>query len=82
CALLSIDGGDDYSKEIFREVLGNASVLFIQMSHGVAPLSYGIMETLRANGFDSILKEHFSEFNSAPQPVMHIPGFNQGGDHE
>lgn len=73
CALLSIDGGDDYSKEIFREVLGNASVLFIQMSHGVAPLSYGIMETLRANGFDSILKEHFSEFNSAPQPVMHIP---------
>ena len=79
CALLSIDGGDDYSKTIFREVLGNASDLIIQMSHGVAPLSYGIMETLRANGFDSILKEHFSEFNPDPQPVMHIPGFNQGG---
>lgn len=79
CALLSIDGGDDYSKKIFREVLGNTSDLIIQMNHGVAPLSYGLMETLRANGFDSILKEHFSEFNPDPQPVMHIPGSNQGG---
>ena len=82
CALVSIDSGDDYSRTIFREVLGNTSALIVQMSHGVAPLSYVIMETLRANGFDSILKEHFSEFNPDPQPLMHIPSFNQGGDHE
>lgn len=82
CALVSIDSGDGYSKTIFREVLGNTSDLIVQMSHGIAPLSYVIMETLRANGFDSILREHFSEFNPDPQPVMHIPGFNRGGDHE
>ncbi|MCS4316805.1 hypothetical protein M2407_001104 [Serratia sp. BIGb0234] len=79
CALLSIDGGDDYSKKIVREVLGNTSDRIVRISHGVAPLSYVIIENLRVNGFGSILKEHFSEFNPDPPPVMQIPGFNLGG---
>lgn len=79
CALLSIDGGDDYSVKIFREVLGNTSHQVMQTSRGVAPLSIVIIETLRANGFDSILREHLSEFNPDPQPEMRIPSFFKGG---
>lgn len=79
CALLSIDGGDDYSKEIFRDVLGNATHRMLQTTHGMAPLSFVIMQHLRANGFDPILREHFSEFNPNPQPEMRIPGFLKGG---
>lgn len=79
CALLSIDGGDDYSKEIVREVLGNASHQMMQTNHGIAPLSFVIIETLRANGFDAILREHFSEFNPDPQPEIRIAGFLKGG---
>lgn len=79
CALLSIDGGDDYSKKIVREVLGNASHQVMQTNRGVAPLSFVIIETLRANGFDSILREHFSEFNPDPQPEIRMPGFLKGG---
>ncbi|WP_339231340.1 hypothetical protein MHH62_16210 [Pseudomonas sp. FSL L8-0168] len=79
CALLSIDGGDDYSTKIFRDVLGNATYRMMQTSHGMVPLSHVIIENLRAHGFDSILREHFSEFNSAPQPQMRIPGFLKGG---
>ncbi|ELF6203538.1 hypothetical protein RNI54_000284 [Pseudomonas putida] len=79
CALLSIDGGDDYSEKIFRDVLGNATYSMMQTTHGLAPLSYVIMQHLRANGFDSILREHFSEFNPDPQPQMRIPGFLKGG---
>lgn len=78
CALLSVDGGDDYSRKILREVLGYTSHQMMQTSRGVEPLSYVIIETLRADGFDSILREHFSEFNPDPQPVMYIPGFIQG----
>lgn len=79
CALLSIDGGDDYSTEIFRDVLGDATHRMMQTSHGMVPLSHVIIETLRAHGFDSILGEHFSEFNPDPQPQMRIPGFLKGG---
>lgn len=82
CALLSIDGGDDYSRKIVRDVLDNTSHQIMQTSRGVVPLSYVIIETLRANGFDSILREHFSEFNPDPQPVIHIPSFIQEGGHE
>lgn len=79
CALLSIDGGDDYSTTIFRDVLGNATYRMMPTSHGLVPLSHVIIETLRAHGFDSILREHFSEFNPDPQPEMRIPGFLKGG---
>lgn len=79
CALLSIDGGDDYSKKIVREVLGNASHQMMQTNHGVVPLSYVIIETLRENGFDSILREHFSELNPDPHPEIRIAGFPKGG---
>ncbi|WP_241610430.1 hypothetical protein [Rosenbergiella epipactidis] len=82
CDLLSIHGGDDYSKKIFREVLGNTSELIVQVSHGLAPISYVIMETLRANRFNSILMEHFSEFNPAPLPEIYTPDFIQRGNHE
>ncbi|MEH8018921.1 hypothetical protein MN202_16890 [Rheinheimera muenzenbergensis] len=79
CALLSVDGGDDYSKKIVRVVLGNTSHQMMQTNHGIAPLSFVIIETLRANGFDSILREHFSEFNPDPQPEIRIAGFLKGG---
>ena len=79
CALLSIHGGDDYSKKIVREVLGNTSHQVMQTSRGVAPLSFVIIETLRVDGFDSILREHFSEFNPDPQPEIRIPSFLKGG---
>lgn len=79
CALLSINGGDDYSKKIVREVLGKTSHQMMQTNHGIAPLSFIIIETLRANGFDSILREHFSEFNSEPQPEIGIADFFKGG---
>lgn len=79
CALLSIDGGDDYSTKIFRDVLGNATYRMMPTSHGLVPLSHVIIETLRAHGFDSILREHFSEFNPDPQPQFRIPGFLKGG---
>lgn len=79
CALLSIDGGDDYSTKIFYDVLGNSTYRMMQTSQGMVPLSHVIMETLRAKGFDSILREHFSEFNPDPQPEMRIPSFLKGG---
>lgn len=82
CALLSIDGGDDYSKQIFRKVLGNASDLMMQTNHGLVPLSHVIIVNLRENGFNPILNEHYSEFNPEPHPVMRTPGFTQGGGHE
>lgn len=78
CALLSIDGGDDYSTKIFRDVLGNATYRMMQTSHGIVPLSHVIIETLRAHGFDSILRKHFSEFNPDPQPEMRIPSLLKG----
>ncbi|SEF91544.1 SEL1-like repeat protein [Marinobacterium lutimaris] len=78
CALLSIDGGDDYSMKIVREVLGSTSHQMMQTNHGVAPLSLVIIETLRANGFDSILGEHFSEFNPDPHPGIRIADFLNG----
>lgn len=78
CALLSIDGGDDYSKRIVREVLGNASHQMMQTNRGLAPLSFVIIETLRENGFDSILREHFSELNPDPHPEIRIAGFLKG----
>ncbi|MFD3249108.1 SEL1-like repeat protein [Rahnella aquatilis] len=82
CALLSIDGGDDYSKKIFREVLGITSDQMMQTNRGLVPLSHVIIVNLRVHGFNSILNEHFSEFNPEPHPVMRTPGFTQGGGHE
>lgn len=78
CALLSVSGGDDYSKNIVRKILGNAFYQMMQTDRGVAPLSFVIIETLRANGFDSILREHFSELNLDPQTETNIAGFLRG----
>jgi len=79
CALLSINGGDDYSKNILREVLGNAAHQVMQTNRGVTPLSTVIIETLRSDGFDSILREHFSELNPDPHPEIRIANFLKGG---
>jgi len=79
CALLSVDGGDDHSKKIVREVLGDCSHQVMQTNQGIAPLSFVIVEDLRKNGFDSILREHFSELNPDVRPEPRIPGFLMGG---
>lgn len=78
CALLSIDGGDDYSKKIVREVLGIASHKMIQTNYGISPLSIVIIKTLRENGFDLILREHFSEFNPDPEHKTLIASLLKG----
>lgn len=79
CALLSTEGGDNYSKEIVRKVLSNASQQLMQTNYGVVTLSYEIIETLRANGFDSILREHFSKLIPDPHPEIRIASSLQGG---
>ncbi|TVU89393.1 hypothetical protein [Vreelandella titanicae] len=79
CALLSTNGGDGYSKEIVRKALGNASHQMMQTNHGIVPLSYEIIETLHANGFDSILREHFSYLIPDPHPETRIASSLQGG---
>lgn len=79
CALLSIDGGDDYSKKIVREALGNASHQIKQTNHGVVPFSYEIIENLRANGFDSILRKHFSKLIPDSHPETRIASSLQEG---
>lgn len=79
CALLSIHGGDGYSEKIVREVLGQANLHMVQTNNGMAPLSFVIIDNLRANGFDSILSEYFSEFNPDPQPEVRLAGFLIGG---
>lgn len=79
CALLSVDGGDDYSKKIVRDSLGMASYQLINTNNGIAPLSPLIIRNLRENGFDSILKGHFSDFNPVEEPQQYIPGFLRKG---
>lgn len=75
CALLSVDGGDDYSKKIVSKVLDDCMTQFMQTNHGLVVRSFVIIEDLRKNGFDSILKEHFSSFNSGSRAEPRIPGF-------
>ena len=79
CALLSVDGGDDHSKGIVRDVLGDCSNKPVQTGQGVAPYSYVLLQFLRQNGFDSILREHFSDLSPDARPEPRIPGFLMGG---
>ena len=63
CALLSVDGGDDHSKGIVRDVLGECSDKVMQTNLGMTPYSFVLLQILRQNGFDTILREHFSDLN-------------------
>ena len=63
CALLSVDGGDDHSKNIVRKVLGECVYKMAQTTHGIAPYSFVLLQLLRQNGFDAMLREHFSDLD-------------------
>lgn len=79
CALLSVDGGDDHSESIVREILGECVHKMMQTTHGIAPYSFVLLQFLRQNGFDSILREHFPDLNPDASPEIRIPGFRMGG---
>lgn len=79
CALLSLNGGDDYSEKIVRAALGKASFQMMQTNHGLVPHSYIIIETLLANGYDSILRTHFSELIPDRNPEIPAASLLLGG---
>lgn len=79
CALLSVDGGDDHSKKIVREVLDECVYKMMQTAQGIAPYSFVLLQLLRQNGFDSILREHFSDLSPDARPEIRISGFRMGG---
>lgn len=70
CALLSVDGGDSHSKKIVRNVLGTCAHKVITGPHGIVHLSSAIFSYACQDGFEHILRKHFSDlFSSTPMEV-------------
>lgn len=66
CALLSVDGGDRHSKNVVRNVLGTCSHMVVMGPQGIGSLSASLIDTARQDGFESVLRKHFSEFFQTP----------------
>lgn len=61
CALLSVDGGDLYSKKIVRNVLGTCAYKVMTGPQGIVHLSAAIMSYACQDGFEHILRKHFND---------------------